>query len=115
MILNFGKPPKARSSEKHNEDHQSDTGIPGTYMPNMSEAWRRTFKAKHIKGDDERVEIRKGLDNGVQVLIVVRGAGVEGSLEMSANGRMKWNPREWGSLTTAIYEAINVLRGGLIP
>jgi hypothetical protein len=109
MILSFEKPPKSRSTEKHNENFQSDTGIPGTYVPNMSEAWRRTFKAKHIKGDDPRIEIRKGLDNGVQVLIIVREGGKEG-LEMSANGKMKWKAEEWGALTTAIYEAVEHLR-----
>lgn len=101
MILNFEKPPRARTTEKHNADHQSDSGIAGTYVPNMSEAWRRTFKAKHIKGDDPRIEIRKGLDYGVQCLIVVTFTGIK----MSANGAMNWSPEEWSALETAIVEA----------
>lgn len=109
MILNFSTPPKSLPGEEHNERYQSDTGIPGTYVPNMPESWRRTFKAKHIKGDDPRIEIRKGLDNGVQVVIIVRPNGMDG-LEMSSNGKMKWKAAEWGALTTAIYEAVEHLR-----
>lgn len=110
MILNFEKPPKNISTEQHNDYFQSDSGVAGTYVPNMPESWRRTFKAKHIKGKDPRIEIRKGLDNGVQVLIVVRNGAVGDGLEMSANGRMKWTPAEWGALTIAIYEAVDHLR-----
>lgn len=110
MILNFETPPKSLPGEEHNERYQSDTGVPGTYVPNMSESWRRTFKAKHIKGKDPRIEIRKGLDNGVQVLIVVRDGCKAMGLEMSANGKMKWKAAEWGALTTAIYEAVEHLR-----
>lgn len=110
MILNFEKPPRARSTEAHNKEYQSDTEIPGTYQPNMSESWRRTFKAKHIKGDDPRIEIRKGLDHGVQVLIVVRGNDERGSFEMSANGKMKWKAEEWSAMRIAIHEAVDHLR-----
>jgi hypothetical protein len=49
---------------------QSDAGINGTYVPNMSKEDMNLWKAKHIKGDDERIEIRKTIE-GVQLLIVV--------------------------------------------
>lgn len=32
--------------------------VPGTYVPNMSEEDAKKFRAKHIKGTDERIEIR---------------------------------------------------------
>jgi len=70
MILSFETPKKLRTAEKHNEMHQSDSGIAGTYVPNMSKEDMNLWKAKHIKGDDERVEIRKTL-GGAQLLIVV--------------------------------------------
>jgi len=69
-ILSFDKPKKVKSTEKHNKTYQSDSGIAGTYVPNMSDDDMNKWKAKHIKGDDERIEIRKTIE-GVQILIVV--------------------------------------------
>jgi hypothetical protein len=70
MSLSFDKPKKIRSTKKHNEKFLSDSGIAGTYVPNMSKEDELKWKAKHIGGEDERIEIRKTL-NGVQLLIVV--------------------------------------------
>ena len=58
MILSFKKPKKTLSTEEHNENYSSDCGIAGTYVSNMSKEDKQRFKAKHIKGADERVEIR---------------------------------------------------------
>ena len=69
MILNFDKPKKVRSTEEHNEEFQSDSRIPGTFVPNMSKKDMNKWKAKHIKGEDERIEIRKTLDS--QLLVIV--------------------------------------------
>lgn len=69
-LLSFDKPKKLRSTEKHNAMYSSDCGVPGTFVPNMSKEDRLKWKAKHIKGDDERIEIRKDL-GGANVLIVV--------------------------------------------
>lgn len=105
MILNFQKPPRARPTAEHNEAHQSDTNIAGTYTPNMSKEWRLTWKAKHIKGRDHRVEIRKGLDNGVQVLMVVR----LGRCSLSANGKMEFDEKSWAKLSMAYHEAEQII------
>ena len=75
MILDFEKPKKVRSTEEHNDLFSSDlfssdSGVAGTFVPNMSEEDRYKWKAKHITGNDERVEIRKTL-GGSQVLIMV--------------------------------------------
>jgi hypothetical protein len=69
-LLDFEKPKKVKSSEDHNKIYMSDSGVAGTYVPNMSDEDKNKWKAKHIKGDDERIEIRKSL-NGVQILIVI--------------------------------------------
>ena len=58
-LLSFDKPKKVRSAEEHNKMFSSDSGIAGTYVPNMSKEDQLKWKAKHIKGDDERIEIRK--------------------------------------------------------
>lgn len=71
MILSFDTPKKTRSTEEHNKAHTSDSGIPGTYVPNMSNTDAERWKAKHIKGDNERIEIRKSFPMA-QIVIVVR-------------------------------------------
>jgi hypothetical protein len=70
MILSFEKPKKVRSTEEHNNLFSSDCGVAGTFVPNMSKKDELKWRAKHIGGEDERVEIRKTL-GGAQVLIVV--------------------------------------------
>jgi hypothetical protein len=70
MLLEFEKPKKLRSSKEHNARYMSDSGVAGTYVPNMSDVDMNKWKAKHIKGDDERIEIRKTI-KGVQLLIIV--------------------------------------------
>jgi hypothetical protein len=59
MILDFDKPKKLRPTVAHNAVHSSDSGVDGTYVPNMSRKDRAKWKAKQIGGDDPRVEIRK--------------------------------------------------------
>jgi hypothetical protein len=68
--VRFRKTKKLRSGEEHNAQYTSDSGISGTYVPNMSDVDMNKWKAKHITGDDERIEIRKTF-NGVQLLIIV--------------------------------------------
>jgi hypothetical protein len=70
MLLSFEQPKKIRPTKEHNEMYSSDSGVAGTYVPNMSDEDRKRWKGKHIKGEDERIEIRKSL-SGVQLLIVV--------------------------------------------
>lgn len=70
MILDFEKPKKVRSTEEHNNLFSSDSGVAGTFVPNMSKEDELKWKAKHIGGNDERIEIRKTL-GGAQVLIIV--------------------------------------------
>ena len=70
-ILTFEKPKKVRKTEEHNIKFMSDSGVNGTYVPNMSEDDMKRWKAKHIEGDNERIELKKTL-HGVQLVIVVR-------------------------------------------
>jgi len=69
-ILCFDKPKKVRSTEEHNEMFQSDSGIAGTYVPNMSKDDAVKWKAKHVKGEHERIEIKKTI-GGVNLNIFV--------------------------------------------
>jgi hypothetical protein len=58
-LLCWDKPKKKRPTKAHNEKFQSDSGVDGTYVPNMSEDDKLKWKAKKIGGKDPRIEIRK--------------------------------------------------------
>ena len=60
-LLCFDKPKKARSTENHNIACSSDSGIPGTYVPNMSRTDREKWKGKIVgtRRGKPQVEIRK--------------------------------------------------------
>lgn len=107
-ILTFDKPKKVRSTEEHNNTYVSDTNVAGTYVPNMTDADNEKWKAKHIKGSDERVEIRKcfrNYQNYSQVLIKVYKDGVK----MSMNGTTGMTNAEYEELLLAIQEAKTIL------
>lgn len=116
-VLSFDNPKKTRSTEEHNKLHSSDCEVSGTYVPNMSEEDNLKWKAKHIKGKDERIEIRKSL--GAQVVIVVYKNvregdwqnGIEGhdNVRISANSKMHMTFEEYKEFTEAIKEAMEIL------
>lgn len=112
MILSWEKPKKARSTEAHNEAHQSDTGIPGTYVPNMSDADQEAWKARKIGGEHPRVEIRKtargeslidGKPTYAQILLVV----TRDKVQISSNGKAVLDAEQ---VMVAISEARTALR-----
>ena len=124
-ILNFDKPKKVHSTEKHNIMFMSDSGIDGTYVPNMSEEDKNKWKAKHITGDDERIEIRKTIDS-VQLLVVVykKAKKVDWNkgncnrdeyykrhqnIHMSMNGKLDMTWDNWWDLQGAVIEASEIL------
>jgi|SRR5271157_1083137 len=125
MVLDFDKPRKLRPTEEHNEEHQSDAYVDGTFVPNMSEKDMLKWKGKKIGGSDPRVEIRKTVEGNdpalasrqasrgwqseghcaAQLLVIVRESGVV----MSANGRMVFDNETWRQLGVAVAEAQTVL------
>lgn len=105
-ILKFYVPTKIHSTEEHNKTYSSDSEIAGTYVPNMSEKDMYTWKGKHIKGDNERVEIRKTFD-GVQGLIVVYK---NESMKISFNGSAKLNDIDWKDFIDVVREAKGVMK-----
>jgi hypothetical protein len=126
-VLSFDKPKKLRSADEHSKMHTSDAYVDGTYVPNMSEKDKLKWKAKHIGGDDPRIEIRKtvsGIDPtlakkyanrgytwagtcSAQVLVIVRKTGVV----MSGNGRMVFDNKVWSELGQVVAEAQSLLKG----
>ena len=121
-ILSFEKPEKLRPTEEHNEMFSSDSGIPGTYVSNMSEEDELKWKAKHIKGSDERIEIRKTLECGTNIVIKVHKRCLtqdeydtapyskkHKDIVMSVNGKMDMTNTEYLQMLSAIYEAQEIL------
>ena len=102
-VLSFEKPKKVRSTSEHNDTFASDSGVAGTYVPNMSHADCEKWKAKLIGGDNPRVEIRKTL-NGVQVLMIV---WPDFSTRITANGPMTFSSKDWLDLQSARNEALS--------
>ena len=92
-------------TEQHNEYYASDSGIAGTYVPNMSPEDKLKWKAKHINGKDHRVEIRKTI-GGTQLLIVVHD---DWKVDLSANGKLVFDTGSWLDLKNAVDEAKIVL------
>lgn len=102
----------------------ADGAPPGVYVPNMSDADARTFRAKKIGGSDPRVEIRVTM--GSQIKIVVRpkpisvprkthvymdtnGYFVYLDVTISMNGPAEFTAGDWADFNEAIREAKEVL------
>lgn len=105
MTLSFLKPDKVLPTSEHNDYYSSDTNVAGTYVPNMSLADKKKWKAKVISGTDPRVEIRKTTINHIQFLLVVR----RNNITMSANGKIELEREDFEDFKAAIYEALNIL------
>jgi len=120
-ILSFEIPKKVMSEEERQKRGSSDCGIPGTYLQNMSEEDMDKWKAKHIKGQDERVEIKKNF-GGTQAVIVVYKGCQEGNwrekisyhenIQISANSKIHMSFDLWNEFQQAIAEAYKILLGG---
>ena len=107
-LLNWEVPKRARPTKDHNTRYQSDSGVAGTYVPNMSKEDVYRWKAKLIRGGEPRVEIRTGRA-GALVLLVVRNQAGHPHVTMSANGKMEWTSRDWSDMYKAVAEAYSAL------
>lgn len=114
MILDFSKPKKIRSTEEHNEMYSSDSGIPGTFVPNMSEEDMSKWKGKHIKGKEERIEIRKTLDSRLLIIVYKNTDAYENEwdhdMRISMNGPCRLTFKEWEELKQVVEEAREKLK-----
>jgi hypothetical protein len=99
-LLNFTKPEKIRSSEEHNETYVACGAVPGVYVPNMSDEDNRRWKCKHIKGENERIEMRKWI--GANVVVIVRK---NNSVKFSTNASVLFWEHEWDELVNIVAEA----------
>jgi hypothetical protein len=120
MLISFDKPKKLRSTSEHNNTYMPDTNINGTYVPNMSIEDELKWKGKHIKGDNERIEIRKTL--GSQLLIIVyknkhksiykdwrEKTRDHDDIKISMNGPLQLSWEEYDEFKLVIEEAKEIL------
>jgi len=122
-VLDFEKPKKVRTTEEHNEMFSSDSGVAGTYVPNMSKEDMNKWKAKHITGKEERVEIRKTIE-GVQLVIIVykKARPVKWNykkqdewnkrhqdVRMSMNGKLDLTWDDFWDMQEAVKEALEIM------
>ena len=110
--IEWEKPRQLKSPEAHGASYQSDSGIPGTYVPNMSEEDKLKWKGRHVKtGKDPRVEIRKTLrgKHYCQLLIVVRYKGPGLDVIISSNGKQHYKGGDFWDLKQVVDEAYNLL------
>jgi len=106
-MINWDKPKKSRPTKEHNEKHSSDSGIDGTYAPNMCEEDQRSWKGKHInKGkDNARIELRKTFatqGTHAQVLVII----THDAVTISTNGKIGMVFEDW----TDFNEVVNIAK-----
>lgn len=121
-LIDFNKPQKVRTTEVHNQMHSSDSGVAGTYVPNMSEADKNKWRGIHIKGTDERIEIRKTI-GGTQLLVIIyknvrftdwrtnrdEWTKSHNNVRMSMNGKLDMTFDEYDEMVKVIDEAKEIL------
>lgn len=121
-LINFNKPAKVRTTAEHNKRFMSDSGVDGTYVPNMSDEAMKTWRGKHIKGEHERVEVRKTL-GGVQLVVVVykdikfthwsvsqsEWYKNHNNVRLSMNGKLDITFAEYDELVEVVKEAKEIL------
>ena len=107
MLLCFETPRKVKSSDQC-----------GPYEPNMSTQDRIKFRAKHIKGADERIEIRTSQFGAETVIIIYKNQKTSGqyfhyddhlNIRMSSNSKMHFTLEDWAMLMQAVQEAREIL------
>jgi len=105
-ILMWDKPKQVLTKEEWS-NIVADSAPPGVYQPNMSADDRLKWRAKLIKGNPPRVEIRKGYKCGVNQLVIVTLAR---GLSIGANGTIILGWEDYQELQQAIAEARQVLK-----
>lgn len=126
-IICWDKPQKIQSTAEHNKMYSSDSGIAGTFVPNMSAAdmlkWKGTFKKPRLFPDSPYVELRKTFsrdDSYAQVFIIVAinghnynkvipGDNKSTNVRISTNGVIAMTFEELNELQQAIIEAQDFL------
>jgi hypothetical protein len=123
-LITWDKPKKARSTGEHNDMFSSDSGVDGTYVPNMSREDKAKWKGKvaHTTTSPQ-VEIRKdtfvvvvGLD-GYNYKYYRRvperhSASTKGlNIHIASAGPIQLTFEQWEDFKTVVEEAKEKLKG----
>jgi len=117
-VLFWGKPKKIMREEQRRETYSSDSEVPGTYVPNMSDEDVKRWKAKLVghRSGHPHVEIRKD----TAVIIVSLGGyrykfytpektrGI--NIHIASAGPIQWTFDDFDNLVKAVEEAKEVLK-----
>jgi hypothetical protein len=117
-VLFWDKPRRIMTEERRRDTFSSDSGVPGTYVPNMSDTDVKRWKAKLVghKAGHPQVEIRKDQT----VIVVSLGGGYKYkhyepdktkgiNLHIASSGPLQWTWKDLENLGLAIEEAKEVL------
>jgi hypothetical protein len=116
-------------TRKQRESFSADGAPPGVYIPNMSGTDMRKWKAKLIKGEFARVEIRKSAGSQMVIIVSLSGTPIttnkvydhsiraykkvpcfqDVNVKMSMNGPAHMSFKELNELYLAVSEAKLVL------
>lgn len=125
MTISWDKPQKIRTSEEHGDIFSSDTGVHGTYVPNMStedmNKWKGTIKYKTT--DHPFIELRKTFNRDhcyAQMFVIVALNGYKykndlpetsksTNVRISCNGPVAMDLNDWCELNENIQEATAML------
>ena len=118
-LIMWDKPKKLVPSSDHNERYSSDTGIPGTYVSNMSNEDKKRWKGKIVnkKFSFCHIEIRRHFKNCNLLMLVCLKGYNRGSdknrefegVKISVNGSMHLSPQDLIEFNEVIREAKNIL------
>lgn len=106
QLLMWERPARKDPPDVHHRRHSADNAPPGAYVPNMSEADRLKWRARRVRGNDPRVEIRKGTENGSSLLMVVRAD----STTISMSNKLVFDEDTWQEFCRARDEAATILQ-----
>jgi hypothetical protein len=113
-IINWDKPQKIRPSKEHAGMYSSDSGVPGTYMPNMSDDDIKKWKGKVVGATtgSPQVEIRKdcmviivSLGGGYQYKFYKRERTTGINIHVSMAGPTQLTFAEWDEMKNVVEEA----------
>jgi hypothetical protein len=108
-LISWDKPKKVASTEAHNNYYSSDSGIAGTYVPNMSREDMLKWKGKKfIKTDNPRIEIRKTAGSNILIVVTLKRSG-DSNFKISSNGKIELNYQEMQEFKQVIDEAYETL------
>lgn len=117
-ILSWDKPKQIMTEEQRRAEFSSDSGVPGTFMPNMRPEDVARWKAKltHHTTDHPQVEIRK---DATVIIVSLRGGYTykhykpehteNVNLHIATAGPIMWSFQELEEFKQAVEEAVEIL------